>query len=395
MKQPPSTFHLPPSTRNLKVAIAHDWLLGGGAEQVVLELHKMFPEAPIYTSYCSDEWRDKLDGKVVTGYLQKWPFSRLRKFLPLLRQRWFKKLDLSDYDLIISSSGNGEAKFVSPSSNFQLPSSNMQRPLHVCYCHSPVHFYWRHYDNYLKNPGFRPKWLVRIGLKLLVKPLRERDYQAAQKVDYFIANSTHIQSDIKKYYGRDSTVIHPPVDTSRFSNSTFHIPSSKKRGFVTVGRLVPNKRTDLIIQACNQLKLPLTVIGYGPELGNLKRIAGDTITFNDNATNQEIEESLASAKAFIFASLEDFGIAPVEAMASGTPVIAYQAGGALDYVIEGKTGTFFKEQTVDSLVRVLRQFPDHSFDPGAISKTARQFDQKHFRQAIKAHLKRIGSKGKK
>src|SRR3990167_8961662 len=165
-----------------KVAIVHDWLYGGGAEKVVEQLHTLYPDSPIYTSYCTDEWRKRLDNKVVTGYLQNWPFSRLRKFLPLLRQWWFARLDLSDYDLIISSTGNGEAKFA-------------RGKKHICYCHSPPHFYWRKYESYLRNPGFGAfDWLARIGLKLFVKPLRKRDYNAAQQVDAFIANSTHIQA---------------------------------------------------------------------------------------------------------------------------------------------------------------------------------------------------------
>jgi hypothetical protein len=174
----PTTNYQLPTTRSgqpLRVALVHDWLYGGGAEKVVLELHKMFPDAPIYTSYCTDEWRHNLDNKVITGYLQNWPFSSLRKFLPLLRQRWFRTLDLSEFDIVISSSGNGEAKFVS-----------VKEPaVHICYCHTPTHFYWRHYEQYLRNPGFRPYWLVRLALKVLVKPLRKRDYRAAQKVGYF------------------------------------------------------------------------------------------------------------------------------------------------------------------------------------------------------------------
>src|SRR5205085_2907269 len=159
---------------------------------VALELHKMFPDAPIYTSYCTEEWRQKLDGKVVTGYLQRWPFSRLRKFLPVLRIWWFGHLDLSGYDLVISSTGNGEAKGI------KAPKA----ATHICYCHAPVHFYWRHHDQYMKNSGFGV--LGSIGLKLLNKPLRRWDFKAAQRPDFFISNSTHTQNDVKEFYGRDS-----------------------------------------------------------------------------------------------------------------------------------------------------------------------------------------------
>ena len=161
----------------------------------VLEIHKLYPDAPIYTSFCSDEWRERLDNKVVTGYLQRWPFSKIRRLLPLLRQWWFAKLDLSEFDIIISSSGNGEAKFVRKSRPDQL---------HICYCHTPTHFYWRHYDEYIKRPSFRPQWLARLGLKTLVRPLKKRDFNAAQQVDIFIANSTGIQADIEEFYQRKS-----------------------------------------------------------------------------------------------------------------------------------------------------------------------------------------------
>jgi len=355
----------------VKVAIVHDWLVGGGAERVVEELHKLFPNAPIYTSYSTPEWRERLDNKVVTGYLQHTPFKQLRKFLPVLRQRWFRKLDLSGYDLVISSSGNGEAKFVT-----------VRKPaIHVCYCHSPTHFYWRHYDEYLNNPSIRPKWLVRPAMKILVGPLRKRDYEAAQKVDHFIANSSHIKGDIKEFYKKDATTIFPPVEISRFS-----LPSKKRSGFVTAGRQVPYKKTEIIIEACNELSLPLKVIGRGPDHERLKKLAGPSIRVLENVSDEEVAESFAEAEAFIFAAHEDFGITPVEAMASGTPVIAYRAGGALDYVAEGKTGEFFNIQTTDSLSDALRTFEPKDFDEQEIRKHAERFSDDSFRRNIKKYL---------
>lgn len=361
----------------MKTALVTDWIYGGGGERVVEEIHKMYPDAPIYTSYCSDDWRNRLDNKVVTGYLQKTPFRQLRKFLPLLRQWWFAHLDLTEFDLVISISGNGEAKFV------RAPNGK-----HVMYCHTPVHFYWRKYAEYIKDPGFKPKWLVRFGLKALVKPLRKRDYAAAQTVDYFIANSTHIQSDIKKFYGRESEVVHPPVSIERFG-PTQNKKSQPRSGFVTLGRLVPNKRVDLIIRACNELRRPLHVVGRGPELKSLQKIAGPTITFISNASDDEVAALLARAEGFIFASLEDFGIAPVEALASGTPVIAYKAGGALDYVIEGKTGAFFVDQTVRSLIDVLKSFNPKKYNSNDIKKSAQKFSSHNFQKNLHEALTRI------
>jgi len=190
----------------MKVAIVHDWFVGGGAERVVEQLHKMFPQAPIYTSYCSDEWRQKLDNKVVTGFLQNWPFPALRKFVPFLRIWWFSRLKFDGYDLVISSSG-AEAKGI-----------KVNKPaVHINYCHAPTHYYWSRYNEYMKRPGFGildP--LARLGLKLLVGPLRRWDYKAAQRPDYIIANSNFTKDQIKKYYGRDSVVVHPPVDIGRF-----------------------------------------------------------------------------------------------------------------------------------------------------------------------------------
>lgn len=354
----------------LRVAIVHDWFVGGGAERVVLQLHRMFPEAPIYTSYCSNEWRTKLDGKVVTGWLQH--FRALRKFLVIGRIWWFRSLDFSGYDLVISSSGNGEAKGI------RVPPGTV----HVCYCHSPTHFYWRHYDQYMARPGFGifdP--LARLGLRLLVKPLRRWDKRAAQEPDYFIANSTHIKQDIKKYYGRDSIVIHPPVDVQRFTAAD----TGQRQGFVTVGRQATYKRTDIIVAACTQLNAELSVIGQGPDHQRLLDIAGPTITFETNATDNQIPGYLAGAKAFLFAAFEDFGIAPIEAMAAGTPVIAYQAGGALDYVND-KTGLFFKEQSVDSLIEALTTFPTKTFSHKDIAAKAQEFDTAVFRSKMRAFL---------
>lgn len=352
-----------------KVAIVHDWLVGGGAELVVLELHRMFPDAPIYTSYCNDEWRAKLDNKVITGYLQRWPFSKLRKFLPVLRIWWFEHLDFSGYDLVISSSGNGEAFAVKTPKN----------TLHVNYCHAPTHYYWRFYDQYMQNPGFgifNP--LARLGLKILVAPLRKWDYRAAQRADYFIANSTHIKNDIKTYYGRDAEVIYPPVDTARFASAQ----PVKRHGFVCASRLVPQKRIDLAIKACNQLGLDLTVIGNGPERQNLQKIAGPTVKFAGRVSDPQMVELIAGAEGFIFPSFEDLGIVPIEAMAAGTPVIAFKKGGSLDYVTEGKTGALFAEQTVASLKETLQNFNYAKYNSNQIKKAAEQFSVKNFQNKM-------------
>ncbi len=359
----------------LEVAIVHDWLVGGGAELVVEQLHKMYPDAPIYTSYCTREWRQRLDNQVRTGWLQ--PLGFIRKFIPLFRIWWFTHLDFTGYDLVISSSG-AEAKGI------HVPEGT----LHINYCHAPTHYYWSRYEQYLREPGFGIfDWLARIGLRLLVAPLRAWDYKAAQRPDYMIANSTHIQSQIKKYYGRSSTVIHPPVYLERFQK-----PENRRLprdGFLIAGRQTPYKRFDIAVAACNQTELLLTVIGDGPDHQRLRKLAGHDITFLGKASDAITEQEMASAEAFIFPGLDDFGVTPVEALASGTPVIAYKAGGALDYVIPGKTGEFFTKPTAESLASVLKTFKPERYNRTAIATFAKRFAKEHFQRSMARYIRTV------
>lgn len=350
----------------MRVAIVHDWFVGGGAERVVYELHKMYPDAPIYTAYCSQEWRRRLDDKVITSYMQRWPFSRMRKFLPVLRAVWFSRLNLSGYDLVISSSG-AEAKAV-----------KVKKPaIHINYCNAPTHYYWARYDEYMKRPGFgRLDPLARLGLRLLVGPLRRWDRNAAQRPDFMLANSNFTKQQIKKYYGRDAEVIHPPVDVDRFKIAGKS--GISRSGFLAAGRQTPYKRIDLAVEACTKLNLPLTVIGNGPEHQRLIKLAGPTVNFVVGASDQAVVKYFQSAEAFIFPGIDDFGIVAVEALAAGTPVIAYKAGGALDYVDPRKTGIFFRPQTVESLADALTEFPAQKFSAGQIQKTAEQFSAANF-----------------
>ena len=355
-----------------KIAIVHDWLVGGGAELVVEQLHKLYPDAPIYTSYCTAEWRTRLDDQVITGWLQ-W-FGKVRKFIPFLRIWWFTRLDLSDYDIVISSSG-AEAKGV------KVP----KKTLHVNYCHAPTHYYWSRYDEYMRQPGFgKLDWLARIGLKILVAPLRKWDYKAAQRPDYIISNSTHIQQEIKKYYDRDAVVIHPPVYFDRFQKQeNRNLP---RQGFLISGRQTPYKRFDLAIQACSELNVPLTVIGDGPDNKRLRSLAGASVQFLGRISDTELEREFASAKALIFPGLDDFGITPVEALASGTPVIAYRAGGALDYVVPGKTGEFFETQTIDSLKSAIQSFNNQYYDTETLLQTAQLFSAESFQTKFSTYI---------
>lgn len=359
----------------MKVAIVHDWFVGGGAERVVYELSKMYPDAPIYTAYCSPHWRNKLGThRVKTSYMQTWPFSRLRKFLPVLRAIWFSRLDLSGFDLVISSSG-AEAKAV-----------KVNKPtIHINYCHAPTHYYWNRYEEYMQSPGFG--WLsplARWGLRLLVGPMRRWDYKAGQRPDYMIANSNYTKAQIKKYYRRDSIVIHPPVDVEKFRLKT----KSNRSGYVIIGRITPYKRFDLAVAACTKIGQALTVVGDGPDLKKLKKMASSTITFTGHVGDDERVKYFQSAEAFIFPGLDDFGIVAVEALAAGTPLIAYKGGGAQDY-INPKTGVFFEEQTIESLVKTLERFDPNRFSQSELTVQANNFSPQRFKENI---AKFVGSK---
>lgn len=353
---------------NKKIVIVHDWFVGGGAEKVVEAIHEIYPKAPIYTSYISDEWRKKLkDADIRTGFLQKYP--KLRKFLPPARQWWFGHLDLSEFDIIISSSG-AEAKGVKKSRKDQV---------HINYCHAPTHYYWSRYETYLKDPGFDAlNWIARIGLKLLIGPMRKWDFKAAQGPDLIIANSTHIKNEIKKYYKRDAIVIHPPVDIDRFLNKS----AVQRSGYVITGRQVPYKRIDLAIRACNELEKDLLVIGNGPEHKKLENMAGKTIKFLTNVSDTDLPKYFHKASAFIFPGLDDFGIAPVEAMAAGCPVIAYRAGGAIDTVKENISGLFFDTQNVESLKNSIIYFEKRNFNSERIVAQAQLFNKNNFKYTL-------------
>ena len=360
----------------MKVAIVCDWLTGiGGAERVVWELHQMYPEAPIYTSqYDPDKIDWFAEADVRTSKMQHLPTS-LKKFLPLLRAWTFGRLDLSEYDLVLSSSG-AEAKGIKTGPN----------TLHICYCHSPTQYYWVRHDEYLKNPGF-PRglnWLARFGLRILTGPLKRWDQKAAKQPDYLIANSTHTQATIKRYYKREADVIFPPVEVDRFKQRG---KTELRHGFVTAGRQTPYKRFDLAVEACNQLKIPLIVIGDGPEHKHLEKLADRNVTFLSNVNDSEIVNHFQTALGFIFpTNVEDFGVVAVEAMAAGTPVIAYNKGGPLDYVVPGKTGVFFDKLTVKSLVEALETALAKNFDYDAIAEHADAFSTTAFRENMRSYI---------
>jgi glycosyltransferase involved in cell wall biosynthesis len=372
MRLPSTKYHLPNTKRLPRVAIVADWLTNmGGAELVVLALHDAFPYAPIYTSTYTPETMPRFKNlDIQTTYLQNLPkpLRKLHKFLPILRVNAFKKLDLSEFDIIISSS-SAESKQV------QKTRANQ---IHICYCHTPIRYYWSHYAEYRADPGFgKLNWLVKLAMPLMVPALKKSDYRAAQNVDIFIANSTEVQKRIKKYYNKPSTVIHPPVDIDRFE------PSRERSDYyVALGRQVPYKRIDLAVAAATKLNIKLKVYGNGSEHQKLVDMAGPTVQFFTDrfgdASDNAVTEALNNAKGYIFPAEEDFGIVQVEALAAGAPVISYAKGGTLDIVQDGESGILFDKQTVDSVSNAIKRAETIAFLPGTLRRKAKRFDKNLF-----------------
>ena len=369
----------------MKVALVCDWLTNvGGAEKVLLEMHRLFPEAPIYTSQYDPKGIDWFsDADIRTGWMQKFPVSWRRALGPF-RQRFFSRLDLSEYDLVISVTG-AEAKAV------KVPNG-----IHISYCHVPTQYYWQMYGDYVRNPGFgffNP--VVRFFLKILVRPLRRADLKAARKVDYFVTISDYAREMIKKCYGREATVIHPPVEVKDFAKACGKLVENF---YVVTSRQVTWKRIDLAVKACEMAQRKLVIIGEGPEHKKLVKMAkgANNIKFLPLMKRDELAEHVAKAKGYLFPSLEPFGIAPVEALAAGCPVIAYGEGGVCDYVIDGKNGLLFHEQSAKALAEAILKFEKKKFDRVKVSKTARKFAAERFDKDILDFVKRCEKKhGKK
>ncbi|MDR3125889.1 MAG: glycosyltransferase [Candidatus Nomurabacteria bacterium] len=356
-----------------KIAIVCDWLTEGfgGAERVIAAVAKMYPNAPIYTSQyrpSKTDWLPTTDVRV--GWLNRLPVWS-RRLIPFLRAYYFSHLDLSSYDVVISISG-AEAKYVKTGAKTK----------HISYIHAPTQYYWGKYDEYYKNPGFgilNP--LVRLGLKILISPLKRADFRYTQRPDILLANSTFVQNEIKKYYKRRSVVVFPPVKVAKSSP-----PTKQRAGFVSIGRLASWKRFDLSVAAVKKTGDKLLIVGGGPSRQALQKAAKGqrNIKFKPPIHSvRKISQILSSADGFIFTSQEPFGIAPVEALMSGVPVIAYRNGGALDFIIDGKNGLFFKHQTVESLVEAIEKFHTTKFNPSFIKKSAAKFSEANFKRQIR------------
>ncbi len=346
----------------MKVAIVHDWLtVFGGSESIIRILHQMFPDAPIYTLvYNPDQMPDdfrRMD--IRTSFVQKLPFGKKKytSYLPLMPYA-FEQFDLTGYDLVISSNTCCSKGVITG------PDT-----LHICYCNTPMRYGWEFYHEYVDGKNA----LARFFIAWMMKGIRQWDRLSADRVDVFIANSNNVARRIRKHYRRDSHVIYPPVRTSMFQ-----VGKATGDFYLTVSRLVPYKRIDLVAETFTELGLPLKIIGNGSEYEAVKAKAGPNVEMLGRLDDEEVLSYMQSCKAFIFPGEEDFGITPIEAQACGRPVIAFGKGGALETVVKDKTGVFFAEQTKKSLADAVRRFETMTFDSAEIRRHAEKFSEERF-----------------
>jgi glycosyltransferase involved in cell wall biosynthesis len=356
----------------MKVAIIHYWLVGmRGGEKVIEALCEMYPQADIFTHvYVPEMISDKIrQHKIITTFINSLPRASkmYKKYLPLMPLA-LEQLDLRGYDLIISSESGPAKGIIAPSD-----------AVHVCYCHTPMRYVWNKYHDYRQSAGR----VARLMIPPLTHYLRMWDVTSAARVDSFVANSATVARRIHRYYGRDAIVIHPPVDTNAFSPAD---PSEIGDYFLMVGELVSYKRPDLAVRAFNEMKLELVVIGGGEMLDEVRRLAGPTVKILGSQPFDVLRQHYARCRALIFPGEEDFGMVPVEAMASGRPIIAYGRGGATETISRGLTGIFFEKQTVEDISSAVRSLSEIEIDPGKIAAHARQFGRDHFFQKMRAHI---------
>jgi glycosyltransferase involved in cell wall biosynthesis len=360
---------------SMRVAIIHYWFVGmRGGEKVVEALCEIFPQADIFThvyvpAMVSERIRRH---RIIPTFINSLPraASMYKTYLPLMPLA-LEQCDLRGYDLIISSeSGPAKGVVASPDA------------LHVCYCHTPMRYIWNMYHEYRGGAGR----LTRLMMPTLAHYLRAWDVTTAARVDAFIANSVTVSKRIQRYYGRTSTVVYPPVDTAAF---TLSAPSEIDDFYLLAGELVAYKRPDLAVEAFNKSGQKLVVIGGGEMLERLRKFAGPTVRVLGQQPFEILRQHLSRCRALVFPGEEDFGIVPVEAMASGRPVIAFAKGGALETVVDGKTGVFFHEQTCESLLSAIRKAEHIAFDSIAISEHAKKFDRQNFLHSMKLEINNL------
>jgi len=361
----------------MKIALVHDFLREyGGAERVVEAMHEIWPDAPLYTSFIDWE-RLGNHAKRFRGWdirpswvQHNWLVKKFHSPLRFLAPRIWESFDLSEFDVVISSSGW-----------FMCRGVKVSKPaVHICYIHHPP----RNLYGYATGGMWQRYWPVRVYTSLINFYLRHYDFETAQKVDHFVANSMETARRVEKFYRRESTVIYPPVSLKRSSKV---MNAQNGEYYLTVGRLAWSKQTDVIIQAANILKLPLKIVGTGPESDRLQSIAGPTVEFMGAVSDQELALLYKEAKATIFCALdEDFGIVPVESQAAGCPVITLAQGGVLETVVDGKTGVFFEKPEVRSLTESIKRFQKLSKNMSwevACKEQAEKFSKEIFQSKLK------------
>jgi glycosyltransferase involved in cell wall biosynthesis len=359
----------------MKVAIVHDWLVtNAGAEKVLRAILDIYPDADIFSlvDFLNDRDREiVLNGKYAqTSFIQKLPFAKkhFRNYLPLFPKA-IESLDASEYDIIISSSW-AVAKGIKKN----------KKQLHICYCHTPIRYAWDLYEEYTSSLKQPKKFIVQKTLEYI----RRWDVKTLERVDYFIANSSHVKERIKRIYKRDATVIYPPVDMTRFC-----LNETKKEYYLTASRLVPYKKTKLIVEAFNNMPdKKLIVIGAGEEYKNIQTIAKSNIALMGYQDDNTLIQHMQNARAFIYAAVEDFGIVPIEAMACGTPVIALNEGGTAETVIDGVNGVHFNQQNVYDICTAIKKFETLNFHPKEIRKSVLQYTsfKEKFKDAIESYI---------
>lgn len=350
----------------MKIAIVHDWLVtNAGAEKVLKAIVDIYPEADIFSlvDFLSDDHRDEvISGKgVKTSFIQYLPFAKkhFRNYLPFFPKA-IESFNLSSYDLIISSSW-AVAKGIKKNKN----------QIHISYCYTPIRYAWDLYDEYTLNLKQPKKFLVQLTLKYI----RKWDLKTLDRVDYFVADSKFVAKRILKTYNKESVIIYPPVDTNNYKLSEI-----KENFYLTASRLVPYKKTKLIVEAFNQMpNKKLVVIGDGEDFNNIKKVAKENIIFLGYQKTDEMIEYMKKASAFIYAAIEDFGIVPIEAMSCGTPVIALNKGGTAETVIDGITGVHFENQTKEDIIEAVEKFETFDFDYEKISDLMQSYSTKRFK----------------
>lgn len=361
----------------MKIALLHDWIIDiAGSEMVFKALSEIFNDADIWTIVYDKESIERLNisnRKVFHSLAQYLPFSRkLYRYYFFLYPIIVEQIDLSKYDIIISSSHS-----------FIKGVLKQSHQIHICYCHTPIRYAWDLYFQYAKSINL----FFRALSAYFLHKIRIWDYISAQRVDYFIANSNFVANRIRKTYNKSAYVIYPPVDIEKFE-----VETKKENYYITIGRMVPYKKIDVIVSAFSKLKdRKLIVIGNGPEMKKIKKLSSKNVEILGYQSQENLKNYLKRARAFIFMAEEDFGILPVESQACGTPVIAYKKGGTTETIIENKTGIFFNSQDEESLIDAIVRFEkmENNFDPYEIRKNAERFSKERFIKEFKEFFSKI------